>query len=300
MGFLRVRHRTFIVIAVILILSIVANGLLLWRVIVERKRVRNSVVPVSTVDYYNQQLALAEREKLLQISKHEYPDLNVLTVARDNPDVILKAHYVSQNPEYPTGCESASTVMLLSQYGFDISLSDFISKYLPKGEVSEKSGTRFGPDPSVVYAGDPSSNDRGWGCFAPVIVSSLNKIVSLSGRKDLQVEDLSGIPLYGVSTVIPSVIWVTQDYSEVKEVFQWQSIDKIQTFTFPRNEHAVLLVGQDDDNYYIFDPLKTKEQVAVKREMLEKCYDSMGRQAVTLIGPDTMYYYYEERPDIGE
>ena len=53
MGFLRVRHRTFIVIAVILILSIVANGLLLWRVIVERKRVRNSVVPISTVDYYN-------------------------------------------------------------------------------------------------------------------------------------------------------------------------------------------------------------------------------------------------------
>ena len=294
MGFLKVRRRTFIVIAVILILSIIANGLLLWRVIVERKRVRNSVVPISTVDYFNQQLARAEREKLLQFANHEYPDLNVLTVARDNPDVSLKANYVPQNPEYPTGCESAAAVMLLTQHGFDISLSDFISKYLPKGEVSEKGGTRFGSDPSVVYAGDPSSKDRGWGCFAPVIANSLNKIVTLSGRKDLQVEDLSGIPLYGVSTVIPSVIWITQDYTEVKEVFQWQSTDKTQTFTFPRNEHAVLLVGQDDDNYYIFDPLKSQEQVAVKRETLEKCFDSMGRQAVTMIGPDTMYFYYEE------
>ena len=294
MGFLRVRRRTFIVIAVILILSIIANGLLLWRVIVERKRVRNSVVPISTVDYFNQQLALAERERLLQLGKHEYPDLDVLTVARDNPDVTLKADYVSQNPGYPTGCESAAAVMLLTQHEFDITLSDFVSKYLPKGEVSERGGTRFGPDPSVVYAGDPSSKDRGWGCFAPVIAGALEKIVSLSGRKDLQVEDLSGIPLYGVSTVIPAVIWVTQDYSEVKEIFQWQSVDKTQTFTFPRNEHAVLLVGQDDENYFILDPLKTEEQVAVKRSTLEKCYDSMGRQAVTIVGPDTMYFYYDE------
>ena len=37
----------------------------------------------------------------------------------------------SQEGEYPTACEIVSAVMVLSYYGYDVSVDDFIDDYLP-------------------------------------------------------------------------------------------------------------------------------------------------------------------------
>ena len=34
--------------------------------------------------------------------------------------------------EYPTACEIVSAVMVLSYYGYNVSIDDFIDDYLPK------------------------------------------------------------------------------------------------------------------------------------------------------------------------
>lgn len=69
---------------------------------------------------------------------------------------------------------------------------------------------------------------------------------------------------------------------QVKEVFTWTSYDKKETYTYPKDEHVVVLTGYDEDYYYINDPLKNEKNIKVKKAQLEKSYDSLGRQSVAI------------------
>ena len=167
--------------------------------------------------------------------------------------------------------------MMLNYHGYDISLADFIGDYLPCDEVWEKDGVRYGPDPARFYAGDPSQKDGGWGCFAPVIYESLKTAIGEAPEKlTYDVIDLSGAPLDAAAPQFPTMIWVTTDYTEVKEVFQWHSYDETQTYSYPRNQHAVVIVDMDESHYYVLDPLKDGGEIAIEKDTLEACYDSMG------------------------
>ena len=44
--------------------------------------------------------------------------------------IILNVPYIDQSIHYPTGCESVSSVMLLQYLGIDITVDEFIEKYL--------------------------------------------------------------------------------------------------------------------------------------------------------------------------
>ena len=281
-----------IVVSVVLVLllaaSITANVILVRRVQVEHDRLKNSVVPIEGVDYYRERLAAVEAEKKLRELEQgqDYAD------AEDGGDINVdppgkRVEFVSQLPDYPNGCEAACAVMMLNYHGYDVSLAEFIDAYLPCGEVYEKDGVRFGPDPAKYYAGDPSVKDGGWGCFAPVIYDSVKKVVAEKPDLVYDVLDLSGAPLDAAAPQFPTVIWVTTDYTEVKEVFQWRSYNETQTYSYPRNQHAVVVVNMDESFYYILDPLKDGKEIAIAKDTLEACYDSMGRQAVTIYGPFT-------------
>ena len=59
----------------------------------------------------------------------------------------INAPYISQKETYPTGCESVSTVMLLNFLGYNITVDEFIEKYLDCGAFGIGCGQLFGPDP---------------------------------------------------------------------------------------------------------------------------------------------------------
>ncbi len=192
---------------------------------------------------------------------------------------------VLQNPKYPNGCESASAVMLLNYVGISITLDDFIENYLEKDTVYEKDGVRYGPDPSKVYAGDPSSETRGWGTFEPVIAESVNKILDNYHKKNeifLKISASNKMPLYFLAAYeYPVVIWVTMDYQESDSVYNWFSADYKFTYTYPKNSHTVVLTGMDEDFYYINDPLKEEKNIPIPKEQLESSFNSMGRQFIS-------------------
>ncbi len=192
---------------------------------------------------------------------------------------------ILQNPKYPNGCESASAVMLLNYMGISISLNDFIGIYLEKGTVYEKEGIRYGPDPSKVYAGDPASENRGWGALEPVIVESITKVLQNENKENelhLKVSAYDKTPLYFLAAhEYPVVIWVTIDYQESVSVYNWFSVDYKSIYTYPKNSHTVVLTGMDEENYYINDPLKEEKNIPVPKEQLENSFNSMGRQFIT-------------------
>ncbi len=238
----------------------------------EQNKLKNMVVPSLMNDYYTKQLILTNYAKSIEETKENVIGLRGLF------DVPL----VSQNPEYPNGCEAASAVMLLNYYGIDLSLKTFIEDYLPKKNIYEVNGVRYGPDPSLYYAGDPSSANRGWGCFNTVIKEALSQVLA-----DYHVEDKTVIlqtkklSLSELTKDRPVMIWTTIDYEIANYVYTWVDQDSLNfSYTYPMNSHVVVITGYDDDYYYINDPLKNEKNIQIEKTILEKSFDSLGRQFI--------------------
>ncbi len=54
--------------------------------------------------------------------------------------VCIDVPYIDQSKLYPTGCESVSTVMLLRFLGIDITVDEFIEKYLERSLLKKETG----------------------------------------------------------------------------------------------------------------------------------------------------------------
>ena len=253
----------------------------------EKEKLKKAIIPSVKNDYFTSLLyqvdARRESESFLEVELREYSsrvqeiDVFTKTFYSDKSE-ILDVKILSQNPDYPNGCEAVSATMLLNYYGFDITPKEFITRYLPMKNVFEKDGVRYGPNPSLYYAGNPEDDKRGWGCFAPVIETALKEAIQ---GTHYVIDNRVGTNIHYLITNLPAVIWVSIDYQEVSEIYYWFNEEETEVYTYPKNGHAVLLIGYDKDNFYINDPLKPLEVVKVSRSVLEKSYDSMGRQAIT-------------------
>ena len=276
----------------------------------EEEKLKNALIPTLSEDYYTRQLALTENAKKFQDSEYQefmrYDEWYQETYYSNMgpKDVPL----VNQNPAYPNGCEAASAVMLLNYYGIDITLKEFIDNYLPTSRVYEVKGVRYGPDPSIYYAGDPANEKRGWGTFDTVILNAMKTVIhDTKTHRPYLMETIAlnenKYALKEFFQVTPALIWVTTDYQEVKNVYEWRSYDKKYTYTYPMNSHVVVLTGYDETYYYINDPLKEEKNIPVIKEQLEKSFDSLGRQAVVLDiyeMPEDEYNYYYNNDALGE
>lgn len=270
-------------IIILIIIGIISNNYIWYKLYSrEKERLKQAIVPSLKDDYYTNQLILSKNEN--DDIFYEYEDILDNYYNSLKYSFIVDFPLVKQNPDYPNGCEVASATMLLKHFGISIDMKEYVDSYLPKDEVYEKDGLRYGPDPSKYYAGDPSDSSRGWGVFLPVIKSSLYTIF-----KNKLPEDKVGhiytsddkLPLEEyVQRGSPVLVWTTIDYSEAKDIYEWFSYDKSRTYTYPKNAHVVVIVGMDKDYYYINDPLKDEKAIKVSREKFDKSYDSMGRQAL--------------------
>lgn len=290
-----------ILLIAVLVICLGASGLLNIYLYRTNKRVKNSVVYSLSDDYLLNQIIITkntkENEKKLSEFKYAADDkdgnLNYAAnggFSFSDAEIIKKVQKINQLPDYPNGCEAASATMLLNYFGVKITLKEFIEEYLPTKDIYQENGSRFGPDPSVYYAGNQASKEHGWGCYEPVIENTVNRILYDKNIQNLCVENLNQKPISELLYYYPVVIWVINDYSEADGFSQWYSYDKKKTYTYSNKTHAVLLTGQDKDFYYIADPLKSEEITKVEKSKLEKSYDSMGRQAVTICNINNAVY----------
>lgn len=273
-----------VLIIILVIIGIVSSNFIWYKLYSrEKEKLKQAIIPSLKDDYFTNQLILSKKESNESI--YNYEDiLDVYYNSLKYSFIINNFPLVKQNPDYPNGCEVASATMLLEHYGINIDMKEYVDNYLPKKEVYEENGLRYGPDPSQYYAGNPSDSSRGWGTFIPVIKNSLYTIF----KDKLPAETVGHVytsenklPLEEyVQTGNPVLTWTTVDYSEAKDIYEWFSYDKSRTYTYPKKAHVVVIVGMDKDYYYLNDPLKDKKAIKVLRETFDKSYDSMGRQAL--------------------
>ena len=198
------------------------------------------------------------------------------------PDTLLDVPYITQIYDYPNGCESVATVMALNYEGIDITVDDFIEKYLDMAPLPEYvDGELWGYSPWFYFLGDPRDMS-GLCCYAPCIVSALSKFVDTDKYEILELygESVEDLCTNYVKNGDPVIFWGTM-YMNAPSVpgWCWNIYGTDDTYYWVDPMHCLLLVGYDRDNYYFNDPTAGKS-VAYSKSDVEAAYEGLYRQAV--------------------
>lgn len=202
-----------------------------------------------------------------------------------NPQALVKVPQISQVGEFPTGCESVSAVMVLHFYDYGISVREFIDKYLIKKRVADH------PDPNSAFVGSPYDT-HSYGCFAPCIAKAMNKVLKGARAEVIRGKSLEALSEEYTKNGVPVLIWATMGMRKTKPTTTWTigytdenaRYKKGEKFTWPGNEHCVVLIGFNEKDYFVNDPLQSKGKVqgAYEKNLLEERFREQGSQAVVV------------------
>ena len=220
----------------------------------------NSINPLGSVEITTETITSTTQTTTQPVTK---------TSPKIKKKMMIDVPYYSQH-DYPTGCELVSTSMLLAFLGFDI---------------------KAGGDPDKVFIGNPEKN-TGYGCYSGAIEYTLNKYLKPQEYKldkKYEIIDLKGMELEEICTNyisegVPVIMWASIDMKPtfINLANSW-IIDKTgERYLWKSNEHCLVLVGYDEENYYFNDPLADKDTPYMKR-LAERRYREMGMQAIAVI-----------------
>ncbi len=190
--------------------------------------------------------------------------------------------HIYQAESYPTGCESVAAVSLLQYYGLDITVEDFIDNHLPKTDYPYyKNEVMFADSPWDAFIGDPYS-DSGYGCYSTAIVRAMHSAVP----EKYQISTLYNVPLETlfknyVKQGHPVLIWGTIEMQEPRVGHKW-TLPNGKEFTFISPEHALLLIGADNENYYFSDSMRQDAVVSYPKAACETAYAALHKQAIVI------------------
>ncbi|MBE6778174.1 MAG: hypothetical protein E7541_02170 [Ruminococcaceae bacterium] len=194
---------------------------------------------------------------------------------------VLDVPILSQFPEYPSGCESVSTVMALRYAGESTSVANFIDNYLPMDDkFYTKDGKWCGPSPYETFVGNPRGTNA-YGCMSSVIKKALTAYFGTPGRvKDTGGTTLKELCREYVAKGTPVLTWVTIGMLEIVPTGSWYLSDGTR-YTWPGNEHCMVLVGYDETHYYFNDPYRGK-LVKYPHWLAEDRYAKIGYQSLVI------------------
>ncbi len=213
--------------------------------------------------------------------------------------VVPKAHTIKDVPmlyqgnTYPSGCESVSSTMLLNYYDFDITTDEFIDEYLPMSDITyNDNGEMTAPDTYSAFIGSPYSK-AALGCFPPVIKNAMNDYFE-DKDKDYKAIDITGASMKTLTSQYiannkPVLIWATMWMQSPFVTYEWKVKNAEEdspykdgdTYKWLANEHCMVLVGYDEDYYYLNDPLNYST-TAYSRSVFEERYKQMGKCALVI------------------
>ena len=196
--------------------------------------------------------------------------------------LIRNVPVIHQFPRFPTGCESVAAVMALNYFGNPISVEQFVEEFLPTSrDFYVEGGKNFGPSPYEYFIGNPKSA-ASYGCMAPVIEKALcaclGDAASVDNLSDMSLEQICD---RYIDKDIPVILWATIHMLETNPINSWYLSDGTR-FTWPGNEHCMLLVGYDDTKYYFNDPYVGK-LVAYDKRLTEDRFAELGSQALAIL-----------------
>lgn len=196
---------------------------------------------------------------------------------------MLDAPVIRQYPELPRGCEVTSLTMLFQYLGINktkLELAAEMKRDTTPLKLNSNGSIAYWGNPNTGFVGEVTAAGKGFGIYHSALFELMQQYVPTA-------EDFTREPFEKLEQQlregIPSVVWTTINYNVPDKWVVWDTpIGPIQT-TFM--EHAVLLVGFDEHNVYINDPLQAKSKIKVDKAQFIETWEAMGRQALSYTKP---------------
>ncbi len=196
----------------------------------------------------------------------------------------IEVPMIMQNPELPRGCEVTSLAMILKYRNIEVdklTLATEIKKDTSPFYIDEKGRKHYG-NPYDGFVGDMyNMSKNGYGVYHDPVAELAqkycgDKVIDLTGG---EFEDI----LYFLSQGNPIWVITNATYQPLDDSkFEiWHTPTGIVKIT--NKQHSVVIVGFDEKNVYINDPLRNTANVAINKEMFRKAWEQMGHQAITIL-----------------
>lgn len=192
---------------------------------------------------------------------------------------MLKAPAIRQHPELPSGCEITSLTMMLQYYGVAKNKLELVPEMkrdnTPLKRNKDGSIAYWG-NPNLGFVGEVTGSAKGFGIYHGALFELQKKYIPTAMDLTNQSFDMLEQQL---RDGIPSLVWTTINFQVPDNWVVWDTpIGPIET-TFM--EHAVLLVGFDEQNVYVNDPSTGKSNVKIDKAQFLTTWEAMGRQALS-------------------
>ena len=203
---------------------------------------------------------------------------------------VIEVEHIDQRKDYPTGCESVSTIMCLHYFDINITVNEFVDNYLERGELYYKGNKLFAPHPDDKFIGSPY-DDNSYGCYGHVIEKALNKLLIDKKLNDnYEVRNLRNAPMETIirdyiDNDIPVIFWATMGLRPTILTTKWFVPETGEEYQWRGREHCLLLVGYDEEGEtYIFnDPLTEHAGIEYNKTLVEERHKEQFSMAVALV-----------------
>ena len=148
-------------------------------------------------------------------------------------------------------------------------------------ELDDK-GVLVGPSPNDAFIGSPWDSES-FGCYAPVVVKAMNK----ASGGDYTAKNTTGTALDKlvsryVKKGTPVLVWVSIGMGPTTPSHSWKIKGTGETFTWISNEHCMVLVGSDENGYYLMDPYGGNGLVYHNKAVVQQRFTELGKQSVVM------------------
>lgn len=193
---------------------------------------------------------------------------------------MLNVPLIRQNPELRYGCEVTSLTMMLQYAGVNTNKMELFMAIKKDADPIQRARNgdiiRWG-NPADGFVGDMTGKRAGYAVFDKPMAELVNRYlpgraVNLTNRSFEEV-------LQHVSKGYPVVVWTTGDFRLPDRPESW--LHGNETITSPLDLHAVVLVGFDEQNVYLNDPLSGRKQYPVNKHQFIGSWKALQSRAIS-------------------
>lgn len=241
---------------------------------------------LSNLEYQNNHFITPFRNSLLnrteQFTFHTNKNIIVKSI-HTKKTVMLNVVLMKQNPELKYGCEVTSLAMMLNYAGVKVDKMELFRTIQKDNDPLIRSASgdilKWG-NPNDGFVGDMTGIKPGYAVFDQPIASLVNKYLP-NRAFNLTNQPFESL-LQHVSDGHPIVVWTTGDFQMPDRWESWYH--GTQLIKTPLDLHAVVLVGYDQNNVFVNDPLSGKKQYKINKIQFIHSWNALNCRAVSYIG----------------
>lgn len=231
--------------------------------------------------YYNLNTEYINRNKVLENLDSELNNLQSINDILNIEYNDIKAHTIqniitiNQYPKYPNGCELVALDILLNYYGINVSIDEIINE-TPKGKTPYYyNGTLYGGNPNYEFLGNPKSLS-GWGIWDKGLENVANKFKpGVINGTGMDFNDIIKL----VYNDRPVIVWTSINLINPFVSKKWIVPDTGETIYWKSYNHAVVVIGYNENEIIISDPINGKIRNMNRKKFID-VYNFMDKRAI--------------------